>query len=233
MTKNFISWRRVSTNRQGRSGLGLAAQKDVINYFIGIENGTLVNDYKEVYTGKDLAGCTELQKAIKECKEKDATLIIAKTDRFRNTEEALQIYREMNGKIYFCDLPHTDKFTLTLFFALAEREALVTSIRTTAALSEKKKQGYKLGSAKGCDMKVAYTKSVEKRREKAKTNPNNKLFYGALVNFESSHGKVDRQNMDIFVSELQRLGAKTATGMDMTRIRACSMINKIKTIYQD
>ena len=119
--RKFISWRRVSTKKQGKSGLGLEAQKDLINYFVNAENGILIEDYVEVYTGTDLSGCTELKKAMEHCKEIGATLIIAKTDRFRNTIEALQTYDDMNGNIYFCDLPHTDKFTLTLFFALSEK----------------------------------------------------------------------------------------------------------------
>jgi DNA invertase Pin-like site-specific DNA recombinase len=148
MAKKYVSWRRVSTKRQGASGLGLAAQKEIIKYFIERENGDWIADYEECYTGTDLNGCLELKKAIKFAKENDAVLIIAKTDRFRNTIEALQVYDEMgDGKIMFCDLPHTDKFTLTLFFALAEREALIVSIRTKQALDAKKARGEKTGGA--------------------------------------------------------------------------------------
>ena len=100
--KQFISWRRVSTKKQGRSGLGLEAQEEIISHFVGIENGELVKDYCEVYTGTELSGCTELRKAIDHCKAIGATLIIAKSDRFRNTIEALKIYEEMgDGTIYF------------------------------------------------------------------------------------------------------------------------------------
>lgn len=148
MNKKFISWRRVSTFRQSKSGLGLAAQKEIIRYFIEREGGEWVADYEECYTGKDLNGCVELQKAIEHCKRENAILIIAKSDRFRNTAEALQIYEKMgDGNIMFCDLPHTDKFTLTLFFALAEREALIVSIRTKQALAAKKAKGEKIGAA--------------------------------------------------------------------------------------
>ena len=155
MTK-YCAWYRVSTQKQGKSGLGLAAQKAMVEYFVKVEKGELIAEFSEVYTGKDLNGCVELQKAIDLCKRNGYTLAIAKTDRFRNTVEALQIYDAMNGNIYFCDLPHTDKFALTLAFALAEREALTLSIRTKLALAEKKKQGSHLGSAKGCDMTVAF-----------------------------------------------------------------------------
>ena len=148
MEKKFVSWRRVSTKKQGKSGLGLEAQSDIIKYFVERENGEIIADYCEVYTGKELSGCTELQKAIEHAKREDAILVIAKTDRFRNTIEALQVYERMgDGHIMFCDLPHTDKFTLTLFFALAEREALIVSIRTKQALAAKKSRGEKLGSA--------------------------------------------------------------------------------------
>ena len=230
--KKYVAWYRVSTQKQGKSGLGLAAQKAMVEYFVKVEKGELIAEFSEVYTGKDLNGCVELQKAIDLCKRNGYTLAIAKTDRFRNTVEALQIYDAMNGNIYFCDLPHTDKFALTLAFALAEREALTLSIRTKLALAEKKKQGSHLGSAKGCDMTVAFSKSVEVRRNKARSNNNNRLFYGALSNYERVHGVITA-NTDLkdFMGELNRLGAKTATGMEITYNRCRPMINKVKKIY--
>jgi len=136
MSKQFISWRRVSTKRQGTSRLGLGAQKTIIDHYVAVEGGELIADYCEVYTGTELSGCTQLRKAIEHCKQTGATLIIAKTDRFRNTIEALEIFDEMKGNIYFCDLPSNEKFMLTLFFALAEREAEIISIRTKAAINE-------------------------------------------------------------------------------------------------
>lgn len=148
MRKKFVSWRRVSTLKQSRSGLGLEAQREIIRYFVEREKGELIADFQECYTGTELSGCVELKKAMALAKQENAILVIAKTDRFRNTIEALQVYEEMgDGNIMFCDLPHTDKFTLTLFFALAEREALIISIRTKQALAEKKRRGEKLGAS--------------------------------------------------------------------------------------
>ena len=164
--KKFVSWRRVSTKRQGSSGLGLEAQKEIIRYFVEREGGELVADFKECYTGTDLNGCTELKKAIALAKENDAVLIIAKTDRFRNTIEALQVYDDMgDGNIMFCDLPHTDKFTLTLFFALAEREALIVSIRTKQALAAKKARGEALGGATDAWRDAYDAKSDEQKHQ--------------------------------------------------------------------
>jgi hypothetical protein len=111
------------------------------------------------------------------CKRDGAVLIIAKSDRFRNTAEALKIYEEMgDGNIMFCDLPTTEKFTLTLFFALAEREALLVSIRTKQALAALKARGdVKLGGAseKYKENRAAKSKetlvSEERRRASART----------------------------------------------------------------
>lgn len=146
MAKKYVSWRRVSTQKQGNSGLGLEAQKEIIRYFIEHDGGEWIADYEECYTGTELNGCVELRKAMEYAKKEGAILIIAKSDRFRNTIEALQVYEDMgDGNIMFCDLPHTDKFTLTLFFAIAEREALLVSIRTKQALAAKKARGEALG----------------------------------------------------------------------------------------
>ena len=160
--KKFVSWRRVSTKRQGASGLGLDAQKEIIRYFIERDGGDWIADYEECYTGTDLSGCAELKKAMDFARENNAVLIIAKTDRFRNTIEALQEYDRMgDGNIMFCDLPHTDKFTLTLFFALAEREALIVSIRTKQALDAKKARGEKTGGASDAWIESFNKKSKE------------------------------------------------------------------------
>lgn len=165
MAKKFVSWRRVSTKKQGSSGLGLEAQKEIIRYFIERDEGMWLADYEECYTGTELCGCAELRRAIEHAKREGAVLIIAKSDRFRNTAEALKIYEEMgDGNIMFCDLPHTDKFTLTLFFALAEREALLVSIRTKQALAAKKARGEALGGS--CD---AWRRSYEGKTEEQRT----------------------------------------------------------------
>ena len=214
--------------KQGASGLGLAAQTEIIEHFVKAEKGELIADYHEVYTGKELSGCTELRKAMEQCKKEGATLIIAKTDRFRNTIEALQIHDEMEGNIYFCDLPHTDKFTLTLFFALAEREALIVSIRTKAALQAKKKQGYKLGNEKGVDLSKANEASAKARTEKAKNDPNNKIIWG-VVGQNGTPTSDDLQRMTI---QLNQMGVKSASGMVFTPERLRSAYYNLKRIFR-
>lgn len=245
--KKAVSWRRVSTKEQDKSGLGLSAQKSIIEYFVEKENLELVADYSEAYTGTLLSGCTELRKAIEHCKSIGAVLIIAKSDRFRNTIEALQIYEEMGeGNIFFCDLPHTDKFTLTLFFALAEREALITKLRTKAALNEIKKDIEAKGEhicrngrvithlgrqddAAGTAWDKALTNSIATKKQRAKDNTNNIQFSKWLAVYESKNGVIDRHtDLDPLVYEVNALGYTTSTGMRFNKASLRQMIYRTK-----
>lgn len=179
--KKFVSYRRVSTDKQGKSGLGLAAQQEIINYFVEREHGEVIADFCEVHSGKDLTECQELQKAIKHAQSECATLIIAKTDRFRNVAQALEVLDVMSeNNVTFCDIPHTDRFTLTLFFALAERERLITSIRTKQALKAKKEAGFRLGRPDAEFTPDQWAKSVQTRKRKAEDNGNNKRAFAAI-----------------------------------------------------
>lgn len=228
--KQFISWRRVSTKKQGKSGLGLAAQMDIINYFIKSEGGELLADYSEVYTGTELSGCTELKKAIEHCKQSGATLIIAKTDRLRNVREALDIVEQVGeGNIFFCDLPHTDKFTLTLFFAISEREALLISLRTKAALTAKKERGEVWNKEISSDrINKAVEASAKSRREKAKINPKNVFFWQFCINWQKKNGKFTAMtDFQPIADELNSLGQTTATGLPFTKNRVRAAYNNL------
>ena len=233
--KKFVSWRRVSTKKQEKSGLGLEAQKDIISHFVNTEKGELIADFCEAYTGKDLNGCIELKKAIGFSKANDAILIIAKSDRFRNTIEALQIYNEMGeGKIYFCDLPHTDKFTLTIFFALAEREAMLISIRTKAALAVQKRKieqegGFYSKSGNWCTSLGGTTSGQakggkangEKRRKEAMNDEKNNMIATML------EGCNTPQDIDKVVERLNARGILTKTGLPFTRNRLTALRTKM------
>lgn len=231
MSKKFVSWRRVSTHQQGRSGLGLEAQQSLINYFVEKEGGTIIADYVEVYTGTHLEGCTELHKAIAHCKATGAILIIAKSDRFRNTAEALQIYESMgDGNIYFCDLPHTDKFTLTLFWAIAEREALITSIRTKQALAAKKARGETW--VRNMDTSKAVEASAKARTARSRSHPSNVFFLNYVKQFEKRNGKLTpnrpKEVYDLLSDELNALGQRTVTGLPYNSNRCRAILTRIR-----
>ena len=238
--KKFVGWRRVSTTKQRGSHLGLEAQKSIINFFVEREKGELIADYEECHSGTDLAGCTELKKAKEHCKRTGATLIIAKTDRCRDTVEALQLYEEMNGKIYFCDLPHTDKFTLTLFFSLAEREAMIVSLRTKQALKAKKDRneqtggtnelwGKNTGANREEVLEEVRRKSAEVRRQRMINEPSNKFLW-TYTQSQKKNGRIFFSDDDFekLASELNALERKTPTGMEYNKNRCKAQYYKIK-----
>lgn len=133
----YVLWRRVSTKQQGDSELGLRAQIAIAEYFMHSEAEKVFTD---VYTGTKLSECKNLWNAIKYCKGNDYLLVIAKTDRFRNVAEALNVLDEIGeGNLVFCDLPTTDRTVLTIVFALWERQAIQGRINTRVALEERKK----------------------------------------------------------------------------------------------
>lgn len=145
MTQKYIAYTRVSSQKQGRSGLGLQAQKEIIKHNVGEEN--IIAWYEEVHSGKNLDSLPQLIIAKERAKKENYVLVIAKTDRLRNTQQALDLVDELKPEgVFFCNVGrNADKFLLTLFFAFAEKERLEISIRTKAAFAVLKAKGVKLG----------------------------------------------------------------------------------------
>ena len=163
----YVIYRRVSTEGQGNSGLGLEAQEAICLANMQREP---VQMFTEVYSGTKLKQCKMLWEAIELCKQNDYLLVIASYDRFRNVQEALEVVDSIGERnIMFCDLPSSDRFVLTIMFAVAEKQAAMIQIKTKLALGERKKQimeegGFfsksgnwttHLGRAKGCDTSKA------------------------------------------------------------------------------
>ena len=210
--KKFVSWRRVSTQKQGRSGLGLEAQLAIIRYFVSEAKGELIGDYYETYTGKNLHGCEQLKRAMEFAKKNNATLVIAKSDRFRNLAQALEVYSEMSGMIYFCDVPQAEdaatyKFMLSLSWALGEREAAITALRTRQSLAAKKARGETLGNPNATVTDEMRANSIASRRKDAQLNENNRKAY-KLASLLIAQGKTITE----VSRELNENGYKTPNG---------------------
>lgn len=148
---SFVAYYRVSTDKQGRSGLGLDAQKTTVGKHIAASSGTIVAEYEEVESGSR-SDRPQLALALAECRARHATLIIAKLDRLaRNTAFLLSVVRGTGeAGVVFCDLPQlpvgpAGAFVLTMFAAVAELERGLISQRTKSALAAAKARGVKLG----------------------------------------------------------------------------------------
>lgn len=141
----FISYYRVSTQRQGRSGLGLEAQKaSVKTYLAGLPDAELLAEYQDIESGAH-DDRPELQKAISHCLASKATLIIAKLDRLSRNAAFLLRLQESRVNFLALDVPGADRFTVAVMGALAQRERELASQRTKDALAAAKARGKKLG----------------------------------------------------------------------------------------
>ncbi|KAA6332873.1 DNA-invertase hin [termite gut metagenome] len=170
--ERFISYYRVSTQKQGQSGLGLESQKDIVSKYVESQKGSLVNSYTEVESGKK-SDRKELQKALMECKAQNATLIVAKLDRLSRSVSFISNLTDSNVDFVCCDFPSANKFTIHLFASVAQYERELISTRTKAALNAKREQGYKLGNPNACFTPEMKAKATTIKVEKANTNPNN------------------------------------------------------------
>lgn len=145
----FVAYYRVSTARQGQSGLGLEAQQEAVTRYLNGGSWDLIGAFTETETGKGanaLAMRPQLRAALDYARKHKATLVIAKLDRLARNVHFVSGLLETGVDFVAADRPDADRFTLHLEAALAEREARVISERTKAALAAAKRRGVVLGA---------------------------------------------------------------------------------------
>ena len=144
--KKYVVYRRVSTKKQGDSGLGLEAQTRDISLFLEAYAGEheVIGEYTDILSGKDGVTRPEFDKAVELVRKRKATLLVAKLDRIsRDVETIAGIIKRVDLKVAV--MPHADRFQLHIYAALAEQEREFISIRTKQALAQAKEKGVKLG----------------------------------------------------------------------------------------
>jgi DNA invertase Pin-like site-specific DNA recombinase len=154
--QQFVSYFRVSTARQGISGLGLDAQRQTVTQFLAGGTKTVLAEFVEVETGKGsnaLVRRPELRAALDLCKKSGATLLIAKLDRLARNVHFVSGLMESKVKFVACDLPEANQLTIHIMAAFAEHEARRISERTRDALAAAKARGVVLGATGPANLK--------------------------------------------------------------------------------
>lgn len=151
--RTFVAYLRVSTDQQGRSGLGLEAQQAAIDAFLRPGDRLLAPPYVEVESGRK-ADRPKLREAVARCRATGAVLLVAKLDRLSRNLPFLRSLIDGDVGVAFGDMPHVPagamgRFILTQMAAVAELEAGLISERTKAALTAAKARGVKLGGDRG------------------------------------------------------------------------------------
>jgi len=147
-SRKFVAYERVSTARQGRSGLGLEAQRTAIDDFAASRGADVLARFTEVESGRK-ADRPELGKALNLAKLTGATLVIAKLDRLSRNAAFLLTLRDSGVKFLACDMPEANDLTVGIMALVAEAEREAISRRTREALAAARARGVKLGNPYG------------------------------------------------------------------------------------
>ncbi len=144
----FVAYYRVSTAKQGRSGLGLEAQQEAVRQYLNGGDWRLVAEVVEVESGKR-ADRPKLGEALRLCRLHNATLIIAKLDRLARNVAFIASLMDSGADFVAVDFPQANRLTIHILAAVAEHEAAMVSKRTKDALAAAKARGVRLGGDRG------------------------------------------------------------------------------------
>ena len=144
--RRFVAYYRVSTDRQGKSGLGLAAQQAAVLDYLNGSDWQLVAEFTEVESGKKQDNRPQLARAIETCRKHKAQLIIAKLDRLSRNLAFVATLMDTGVEFVAADNPHANKLTIHILAAVAQHEREMISERTKAALQAAKARGKRLGN---------------------------------------------------------------------------------------
>ena len=175
----YVAYLRVSTQKQGYSGLGIEAQREIIQKHL--HDKTPIAEYVEIESGRK-KDRPKLKEALRLCRKTEAILIVAKLDRLARSVSFLSNLLESDVDIVFCDFPQANKMVLHIISAISQYEAELIAARTKASLQAKKSRGFKLGNPEHLmdKHKQAIRNSIRSCKEKADNNPNNKRAVAML-----------------------------------------------------
>ena len=168
---HYVAYYRVSTQQQGRSGLGLADQREMVRRFLGPDQ-TLVQEFTEIESGRRKER-PQLQAAIQAARYHRARLLIAKLDRLSRNASFVMVLRDAEVDFVACDLPDANTLTIGIMASFAQHEAEQISKRTRAALAQKKARGFMLGKPENLT-DAHRRRGVAVIQDNARTHPANR-----------------------------------------------------------
>jgi len=221
----YVGYYQVSTAKQGRSGLGLEAQKAAVAEFVRSQGGTLAREFTEVESGKR-NDRPELVRALAHARRTGATLLVAKLDRLSRNLAFLSALMESKVDFRCCDNPHATRFTIHILAAVAEHEREMISRRTKDALRAAKARGVALGSARAgfwADPdRAARLRTAQQSAAKAGARQNRTAAsdaYGDLIpDMKAMRGR--GMTLDAIATHLNEQGHTTRTGLHPTAAEA-------------
>jgi DNA invertase Pin-like site-specific DNA recombinase len=208
-SQKFVAYERVSTARQGRSGLGLEAQRKAIDDFAASRGADVLARFTEVESGRKNER-PELAKALNLAKLTGATLVIAKLDRLSRNAAFLLTLRDSGVRFLACDMPEANDLTVGIMALVAQQEREAISRRTKEALAAAKARGVKLGNPNGAAALRRAGKGGQALREAVSRNADE--FAGELAPVLEELERDGVNTLRGIVEALNRRGMLTRRG---------------------
>lgn len=217
---DYVAYYRVSTDAQGRSGLGLDAQRDSIRRYVRSDDIVLA-EFTEVESGS-INDRPQLALALALCRRKRARLLIAKLDRLSRNLHFISGLMESDVKFTAVDMPDADPFRLHIEAAVAEEERRKISTRIREALAAAKRRGVKLGGAReGAPKPTADALRRGANRVRANAQKHADDVWRVISSWRGTPGEIAR--------ELNSRGILTPRGKLWTRVQVSRLLQRVSS----
>lgn len=210
LTNRYVAYFRVSTQKQGRSGLGLEAQQQAVRDFLNLYGGKVIAEFQEVESGKR-TDRPEFIKAADYAELSNATLLVAKLDRLSRDLHFVTSLQKRGIKFKLCDLPEIDQLTIHILAAMAEHEARMISTRTRVAMAQAKERGIVLGNPYLSVQRNRDVSAANDARSDAQTEWKRKII--KVIQHVQSEGHTTCKSI---ANALKHRGLKTQRGKEFS-----------------
>jgi len=213
----FVAYFRVTTGKQGRSGLGLDAQRKAVRDYLDGGTWSLIGEFTEVESGKRNER-PELVKALAACKRNKAKLVIAKLDRLSRNLAFIATLMESGVEFVAVDNPHANKLTVHILAAVAQHEREMIAQRTKDALQAAKARGVALGNPRLADVRSRAVASVKAVADRFAKN------VAPIIREIQSTGIASHRGI---ARSLNSRGIATARGGEWTAVQVGSILRRV------
>jgi DNA invertase Pin-like site-specific DNA recombinase len=213
----FVSYGRVSTDKQGKSGLGLDAQRRAVRDYLNGGTWSLIGEFTEVESGKRNER-PELAKALAACKRQKAKLVIAKLDRLSRNLAFIATLMDSGVEFVAVDNPHANKLTVHILAAVAQHEREMIAQRTKDALQAAKARGVVLGNPRLADVRDRAVASLKADADRFAKN------IAPIIREIQSTGVASHRAI---ARSLNARGVATARGGAWTAVQVGSILRRV------
>ncbi len=219
-----VAYYRVSTKRQGTSGLGLDGQREAVRAFLAGGGRSLVAEFTEVESGRSDANRPQLHAALMACRLHRATLVIAKLDRLSRNAAFLMGLKDSGIDFVCADMPSANRLTVGVMALVAQEEREAISARTKAALAQARARGVKLGSPRNLANRALGTERGNTAKAK-RADARAELLRPIFAEMQTGGAK----SMRAVAEELNQRRIPTATGRgEWTAVQVARVLERIR-----